>query len=64
MMAEYQPTSIYLDNETREKLRALSETSGESRSQVMRGLIRGADEESHRRIAEILTELNELMGAV
>lgn len=57
------PTSLYLDPETKEKLDSLAARSGESKSQVMRGLIRGADSERHQRLAELLSELNALMGA-
>lgn len=57
-----QPTSLYLDDETKVKLEKLSAASGESMSQIMRGLIRGADGSKQKRLAKVVAELNDLVG--
>jgi hypothetical protein len=56
-------TSIYLDLESREKLADLSVASGQSKSQVVRGLIQAANRDHHQRLGEIASELMELVGS-
>lgn len=56
------PTSLLLDEDTRTKLDEMATSSGQSRSQIMRGLIQGADGELNRRLAAIAGELNDLLG--
>jgi hypothetical protein len=57
------PTSIYLDLDTRKKLEKICSHSGESKSQAMRRLIRGADGSTDKKLAKIAAELNDLIGA-
>jgi len=56
-------TSVYLDEKSRTKLDSLAKRSGQSRSQVMRGLIQGADGDQHQRLSKIAAELIDLIGA-
>jgi len=54
------PTSIYLDDDSRQKLDVMSENTGQSRSQIMRSLIQGSDEEREKRLLEIIAELADM----
>lgn len=53
-------TSIYLDDESRNKIDAIAEETGQSRSQVMRSLIQGTDGTRDIRAAELVAELADL----
>ena len=54
-------TSVYLDSDSRGKLDDLSTNTGQSRSQVIRSLIQGADGERDKRLAEIAAEMADLL---
>jgi len=54
-------TSVYLDSDSRGKLADLSTNTGQSRSQVIRGLIQGADGTRDKRLAEIVAEMADLL---
>lgn len=56
-------TTVYLDPGSRQRLEELAAASGQSKSQVVRGLIQAANGEQHRRLAEIAAELKELVGS-
>jgi hypothetical protein len=56
-------TSIYLDLDSRKKLASLATASGQSKSQVVRGLIQAADGKQHARLAKIVSELSSLVGS-
>jgi predicted DNA-binding protein len=62
-MAHENTTSIYLGPGTKEKLAALSEASGLSRSQVMRELIEQAGSENKLRMRELVAEMSELLSS-
>ena len=56
-------TSIYLDDEIKEKLAHLALVSGRSRSEVMRDLIEQAGSEDKIRLRELVTEMSQLLNA-
>lgn len=56
-------TSLYLDSDSAKKLGELAAASDQSKSQVIRGLIRAADGKQHVRLAKIVSELNSLVGS-
>lgn len=56
-------TSVYLDVDSKKKLADLSLASGQSKSQVIRGLIQSADGLQHKRLSEIANELMDLVGS-
>lgn len=56
-------TSVYLDEESREKLRDLATQTGKSRSQVIRSLINGADGERERRLVDLVSEMKKVLSS-
>lgn len=54
-------TSVYLDAESRDMLSALAESTGQSRSQVIRNLIKGADGSRDVVLAGLVGEMADLL---
>ncbi len=56
-------SSIYLDADSKEKLFAIAEASGKSRSQVIRDLLQQAGQEDKVRMRALLEEMVDLLNA-
>jgi predicted DNA-binding protein len=56
-------TSIYLGAEVKERLVAMSDATGASRSKVIQDLIMRAGSEDRVRLMELVKEMSELLSA-